>query len=73
MPSLGKVQLGRPNPEPIQPLNFLSQKGKKTQFYPELYALQRYETRFSISILIYLKKIFKNVIKKACQKYAIYI
>ena len=29
-PSLGKVQLGRPNPKPIQPLIFLSQKKKKT-------------------------------------------
>ena len=27
-PSLGKVRLGRPNPKPIQPLNFFSE-GKK--------------------------------------------
>ena len=28
-PSLGKVRLGRPNPKPIQPLNFYLRRKKK--------------------------------------------
>ena len=36
-PSLGKVRLGRPNPKPLQPLNFYLRRKKKL-FYSELYA-----------------------------------
>ena len=46
-PSLGKVQLGRPNPKPIQPINFYLRMRKK-EFYSELYALQGFEAWFSI-------------------------
>ena len=51
-PSLGKVQFGRPNKKTIQPLNFYLRR-KKRPFYPEFYALQWYEAKFSILIFMY--------------------
>ena len=46
-PSLGKVQLGRPNPTQLQRLNFYLRRKKQT-FYSELYALQCYASRLSV-------------------------
>ena len=64
-PSLGKVWLGRPNPKPIQPLNFYLRRKRKKQLFSELYALQGFGARFSILIFIYFLKILKNV-QKTC-------
>ena len=75
-PSLGKVRLGRPNPKLVQPLNFYLSR-KKIPFYSELHALQRYDARFLILILIYFLKNIKNVFKKTlsniCNMYIIII
>ena len=49
-----KVWSGRPNPKPLQPLNFYHRSKRKNPFYSELYALQRIKARFSINI----KKLF---------------
>ena len=57
-PSLGKVQLGRPNPKPIQPFNFYLGRKRKKPFYSELYALQWIEDKFSI--IIYFKKVYQK-------------
>ena len=59
-PSLRKVQLGRPNPKPLQPLNFYLRRNKKRPFHSELYAEQWYDAQFSILIFIYF---FKNILK----------
>ena len=60
-PTLGKVGLGRPNPKPIQPLNFYLRRKRKNPFYSELYALQGIEYQLTIFILISFKNIFKNL------------
>ena len=59
-PSLGKVQLGRPNPKLLQTLNFYLERKRKNPFYSELYALQCVKDRFSILIFIYF---LKNILK----------
>ena len=46
-PHLGKVQLGRPNPNLSQSLNIYLRRKKKT-FYSELYAQQWIAVQFSI-------------------------
>ena len=48
-PSPGKVQFGRPNPTPLQQLNFYFRR-KKKPFHSELHALHRWIAWFSIFI-----------------------
>ena len=60
--SLRKVQLCRPNPKLLQPLNFYLRRKRKTPFYSELYALQRTVARFWILIFIYFLKNIKKFI-----------
>ena len=57
-PSLGKVQLGKPNSIPIQALNIYFRRKRKRPLYSELYALQQYRARFSILIFIKKKIVF---------------
>ena len=65
-PSLGKVRLGRPNPNLSQSLNiYLRRKGKKS-FYSEFYALQCIVIRFSIFI-------FFNVSRNLTKCFTIYV
>ena len=45
-------------------LSIFISEGKKISFYTELYAQQRYDARFSISILFYLKKKYLKMLSK---------
>ena len=56
-PSLGKVQLGRPNQNLIQPLNFYLRRKKK--HYPEFNALQQNDADFKLfkKKIIFFQKI----------------
>ena len=62
-PSLGKVWLGRPNQKLIQPLNFYLRRDKKDHSNQNCMHYNGMKPDFDL----FLKKIFKNVIKKSCQ------
>ena len=72
-PSLGKVQLGKPNPNQYKSLNFCLRRGKKI-FYSELYALQHLRSDFQFSFSFIFKKLFlKNASKNLSKCLTIYI
>ena len=73
-PSLEKVRFCRPNPNPLQPLNFYLTRKRKKAFCWELYALQRIKAWFSIMIFIsFLKNIEKFVSKNLSIFFPIFI
>ena len=59
IPSLGKVRLGRTNPNQSQSLNIYPRMEIKRRFYSEFYALQCVAVQFSIFPPFFFKLIVK--------------
>ena len=66
-PSLGEVRLGRPNPKPIQPLNFYLRRKKNTILlkivWTTMYLRPIFNFDFHLFKKNYLKKCIKNPVK----------
>ena len=64
-PSLGKVQLGRPNPKPLQPLNFYLRKKKKKTILLRIVCTTTYWSQiFNFYFHLFFLKILKICIRK---------
>ena len=64
-PSLGKVPLGRPNPKPIQPLNFYLRRKRKKKFTQNCMHYNRLKPDFHFHLLSF----FFFLYQKTCQNF----